>query len=279
MKLGIYYNTDKDIDFEKTSSVITKLHRAGIEYFFFAPTYDYKVVGEDVSLDELDCLLVLGGDGTVLRASKVVLDEDIPILSINIGNLGFLTSFEFDDVDDAISALLGWNFIIEERTLISTFLNLNEYFALNDIVISRSNDNSPYGKVAHLSAYVEDKLVDTFVADGVVVSTPTGSTAYSLSAGGPIVEPNVDLNIITPICSHSLYNRPLCVNGNSNIYIEVSKASTPCDLVVDGDVVSLLNEGEIIKIKKTNKTIKILKPKNESFYNRLYSKMTKWSSK
>ncbi|MEG1519554.1 MAG: NAD(+)/NADH kinase, partial [Clostridia bacterium] len=212
-----------------------------------------------------------------LSACKLALEADVAILGINIGNLGFLTSFEFANIDDAIEALLGWNFVVEERAVIETAVASEVFYALNDIVVSRGNENSPYGHIASYSAFANDNLIDNFISDGIIVSTSTGSTAYSLSAGGPIVEPSVDVIVITPICSHSLHNRPICVNGKSEVVVEVKKAISPCNILVDGDIVGRLREGEALMVRKSKKTVKLLKPKGENFYKRLYSKLTKWS--
>lgn len=277
MKVGIHYNLDKDRDFSKTGQVVEKLLSNDIDVYFTSEVFEFKVVGRDIATEELDCLIVLGGDGTILSACKIAIEYDIAILGINIGHLGFLTSFEFSDIDDAIEALLGWNFVVEERSVLETAVASEVFYALNDIIVSRGLENSPFGRIASYSAYANDNLIDNFVADGIIVATPTGSTAYSLSAGGPIVEPSVDAIIVTPICSHSLHNRPICVNGKSEVIVEVKKAILPCNITVDGDIVGKLREGEALLVRKSKMTVKLLKPKGENFYNRLYTKLTKWS--
>ena len=276
MKIGIHYNIDKDSDFSKTRSVIKKLELKDFDVYLTEKIDGYKIVGEDIEMANLDCLIVLGGDGTILSSSKLVLEYDVAILGINLGNVGFLTSYEYDEVDDAIEALLGWNFIVEERSIIETSVASETYYALNEVVVSRGNGNSPFGHIATYSVFADNNLMDCVVADGIIVSTSTGSTAYSLSAGGPVVEPAVDVMIVTPICAHSLQSRPICVNGKTKVIVEVKKAIFPCNVIVDGNVVGVLREDEALLVEKSKLKVKLLKPKGENFYNRLNNKLTKW---
>lgn len=272
MNIVIHYNFDKDKDFEKTSFVAKRLEEVGFEVFFDCEKSGYKMASEE-DYYNMDCLVVLGGDGTVLKMAGISAKYDLPILGINIGNLGFLTTFEYSEVEKAIEALIGWNFVVEERKMIQTVLGNKKYLALNDIVVSRGIENSPYGRIVSLSVYSGDYKLDDLVADGVILSTPTGSTAYSLSSGGPILEPTLSGIVMTPICSHALHNRPMVLKDQDIIRVVVDKAIVPCNLFVDGQLVGKVYEGVELEITKAKEVVKLLKPKGENFYNRLYRKL------
>lgn len=274
MNIVIHYNLDKDKDFEKTAYVAKRLQAEGFGVFFDAFVPEYDLISEEKYRD-MDCFVILGGDGTVLSKASVAAKYDLPILGINIGNLGFLTTFDYERVDDAIEALLGWNFVIEERSMIETTFEKERYIALNDIVLSRGVENSPYGRIASISVYAGDSKVDDLTSDGVIVSTPTGSTAYSLSAGGPILDPLLNAILLTPICSHALHNRPIVLSDDESVRVLVTKALVPCNLVIDGQNVAKVFEGDELEIIKAKEKVKLLKPKGENFYKRLYGKLTR----
>ena len=249
MKIGIHTNKSKDINFEITSKLISLGILENIEIESAIPNKKY------------DLLISLGGDGTLLNIAKKYLDT--PIMGINTGNLGYLTVSNKDNLHDLVKKIKNNEIEIEERLLIEGILNNEKIIALNDIVISRGN----YAKMIDTKLYIDGKYVDSYRGDGLIISTPTGSTAYSLSAGGPIVEPGLDVTLITPICSHSIKQRPIVVSVDRNIEI---KSENEFLVVADGE------EGlksRNISITKYNKKVKLVKLKNSFFFDTVREKL------
>ena len=249
MKIGIHTNESKDINFEITSKLISLGLLENIELESAKPNKEY------------DLLISLGGDGTLLSVAKNNIDT--PIMGINTGHLGYLTVSNKDNLHQILKTLKANEFEIEERILIEGNLENEKMVALNDIVISRGN----YAKMIDTKLYIDGKYVDSYRGDGLIISTPTGSTAYSLSAGGPIVEPELDVIIITPICSHSIKQRPIVVSVDRNIEI---KSENEFLVVADGE------EGlksKNINITKHNKKVKLVKLKNSFFFDTVREKL------
>ncbi|MBQ4482432.1 MAG: NAD(+)/NADH kinase [Lachnospiraceae bacterium] len=221
--------------------------------------------------EDTDCILVLGGDGTLIQAADDVADLDIPLLGINTGRLGFLTDVEMDGISAAIDALSEDRYLVDERMMITGGIISKEKeicreSALNDIVVYRQGGM----KVLDYNVYVNKKFLKTYRADGIIVSTPTGSTAYSLSAGGPIVEPGSKLFIITPICSHTLNSRSVVLSAEDEIYISAEKKGSA--VAFDGREFSNLPEGFGVTITKSEKITKIIRLHDDSFLNVLQKK-------
>lgn len=227
----------------------------------------YEYAGE-IS-DETDCILVFGGDGTVLEAVKASVGKDISILGINLGNLGFLTEFESSVTPSAVKEVLLHGSVVE-RALIDVSVDGEKITsALNEAVIK-----SVGLKPITVSAYVDGNFADNYHADGLIVSTPTGSTAYSLSAGGPVLAPNVDALIINPICAHSLHSRPLVVSGDSVIDVAVNDKNA--EICIDGSKEYSLANAKSVRICKSKNTAKFLSGNSDNFYSKLLEKMNVW---
>lgn len=235
-------------------------------------TKDLTALGHNiVELDNLtdDCacfdrLLVFGGDGTMLYAST---KATCPILGVNLGNVGFLTQYESNVTAEELSKALESDHLTC-RNLLETTVDGNTQYALNDFVVKTTSS-----KPIHLSVKINGVFAHKYHADGVIISSPTGSTAYSLSAGGPIVAPNVDAIIINPICAHSLNSRPIIVSGDSKIEIET--LGSDGIVIADGrDQIALENTDRVEFVKST-RTAKFISGKT-NFYNKLYEKMNKW---
>lgn len=249
MKIGIYTNKNKDINFEITSKLISLGILENIEIESAVPNKKY------------DLLISLGGDGTLLNIAKKYLDT--PIMGINTGHLGYLTVSNKDNLHELLKKIKLDEIEIEERILIEGNLDSENILALNDIVISRGN----YAKMIDTELYIDGKYVDCYRGDGLIISTPTGSTAYSLSAGGPIVEPDLNVMLITPICSHSIKQRPIVISVDRNIEI---KSENEFLVVADGE------EGlksKNISITKYNKKVKLVKLKNSFFFDTVREKL------
>jgi len=219
-----------------------------------------------------DILFSIGGDGTLLKAVTYVRDSGIPILGINTGRLGFISSISADQIDEAITDVLKGNYKINERTLLelSTSNNLfkDKNFALNEVAISKKDTSS----MIRVDAYVDDEFLNTYWADGLVVSTPTGSTGYSLSCGGPIIMPGTNNIIITPNAPHNLNVRPIVIDGNSVIKLKVEDRDQLALVSLDSRSRAFDAETELI-IKKASFKTKLVQPQNNSFISTIRHKL------
>lgn len=228
-------------------------------------------------MDRADCALVLGGDGTLLRAAGNMLDSDIPLLGINLGTLGYLAEVESACAEEAVEKLLRDEYVREERMMLSGSVMTEEgeeRYALNDIVISRCGSL----QILNVRIYVNDRFLNDYRADGVIVATPTGSTGYNLSAGGPIVEPSAKLLLLTPICPHTLNTRSIVFSPEDEITVEIPEGKDGHEQVVeanfDGSNTITLKTGNRIRIRRSDKTTGIVRLNTESFLTVLHKKMS-----
>ncbi len=225
-----------------------------------------------------ECILVLGGDGTLLRVARNVIDRDIPLLGINLGTLGYLAEVEMGAIGPALDKLLAGDYVREERMMLSGTVNSPEHteenFALNDIVITRCGSL----EILTFHIYVNGQFLNSYSADGMIVATPTGSTAYNMSAGGPVVEPSAKLLLLTPICPHTLNTRSIVLAPEDEIRIEIPQGKDGGQQSVeanfDGSHKIGLRTGDSIVIRKASKTTGILKLNTESFLTILHKKMS-----
>ncbi len=223
-------------------------------------------------IDNVDCLLSIGGDGTLLRAITYVRKSNIPILGINTGRLGFISSVSTQEIDDAINDLIKGNYTISERTLLelNTEKNLfkDKNFALNEVAISKKDTSS----MVKIEAYVDNEFLNTYWADGLVVSTPTGSTGYSLSCGGPIIMPGTNNIIITPNAPHNLNVRPIVINDRSVVKLKVEDRDQLALVSLDSRSRAFDSDTELI-IKKAEFKIRLIQPQNNSFTATIRNKL------
>lgn len=227
---------------------------------------------------KMDCALVLGGDGTVLRAARNMMDGELPLLGINLGTLGYLAEVESAAVEEALDRLLADEFVREERMMLSGMIYAGEeqeqQFALNDIVISRCGSL----QIVNVRIYVNGRFLNDYCADGVIVATPTGSTGYNLSAGGPIVEPSASLLLLTPICPHTLNTRSIVFSSEDEISVEIPMGKDGGEQVVeanfDGSHKVAMHTGDRLVIRRADKTTGILRLNTESFLTVLHKKMS-----
>lgn len=228
--------------------------------------------------DNADCMLVLGGDGTMLQAARATVKKNIPMLGINLGTVGYLAEIELIDIEKALDRLLADDYALEERMMLigivkKTGKEPEEDWALNDISITRSGSL----QIIKYSIYVNDMFLYSYSADGVMVATPTGSTGYNLSAGGPIVEPKAKLLLITPICPHTLNTRSIILSAEDRITIEINAGREgemqEVEANFDGSHKVILNTGDKIEIKQSEKKTDIIKLSNVSFLEVLHKKM------
>jgi NAD+ kinase len=223
-----------------------------------------------------DLLLVLGGDGTLLAAARVAAPRGIPILPINMGSLGFLTSFMLEELYPALEDILAGRLTISERVMLHAELQrggkiLDKQTVLNEVVINKG----ALARMIELELSIDQDFVCRYRADGLIVASPTGSTAYSLSAGGPIVHPSVESFIITPICPHTLSDRPVVVGDTSIIEVKLSAGTESVFLTLDGQKGIPLQATDRVRISRAQQLLKLIQTPNKSYFQILRNKL-KW---
>lgn len=225
-------------------------------------------------VENIDCVIVLGGDGTLLNTARSVAEEKVPLFGINLGQLGFLTEVEVKDTISTLEKLIAGEYLVEERMMLQASVRrdgevFEKFICLNDAVITKG----AFARLIRLKTYVNDEYVETYPADGLIVATPTGSTAYSLSAGGPLVTPNLELMIVTPICPHTLYARPLVIDASNTVKVVLLSEQGEIMLTLDGQYGFSLLPGDEVVIEKAPYKTKLLKLKQRSFYEILREKL------
>lgn len=224
--------------------------------------------------DGMECALVLGGDGTLIRAARELEGHNIPLLGINLGTLGYLTEVELCDFKEGLDKLFYGKPDIEKRMMMhGTVEGLIDDVAMNDIVVTREGSL----RVIHFDIYVNGEMLNSYLADGVIISTPTGTTGYNLSAGGPIVEPTASMFVITPICSHALNTSSIVLSAEDTIEVVICEGrygrTEHASVTFDGASTVPLQTGDRIKIRKSQETTKLVKLGKESFMNTMRKKM------
>lgn len=227
----------------------------------------------------VDVVLVLGGDGTMLSVSRLVAENGIPILGINLGSLGFITEVNREDIFENIEKMLSGSAAIEERLMLTVNIRrggekVTEYTVLNDVVINKG----ALARIIDLETYINKTYITTFKADGLIISTPTGSTAYSLSAGGPILYPTLESIVVTPICSHTLTNRPIVLPDDFKIEVIIKSLSEDVFLTLDGQMGFSLKMDDVIEVNKANFKTKLIVPLQRDYFDILRTKL-KWGER
>ncbi|MGY0375234.1 NAD(+)/NADH kinase [Clostridium sp. JNZ J1-5] len=269
--IGVNINSSKFIDEKTINEIIYKIEKyiAGANIKIFKDTMGL----EDDGTNQLDMVIVLGGDGTILRTARTVSKFKVPILGINMGNLGFLTGIEILELEDAIEKLSKGEYYIEDRMMLECgFTNGNlqkKYNCLNDIVISKGT----LSRILKYEVYIDGNLYTVFNSDGIIISTPTGSTAYALSAGGPIIYPTLDVISLTPICPHALHSRSIILESDSEIVIKVEKKSESVFLTLDGQQSVNLESCDKVIVKKCNFKCKLIKINGYNYFEVLRRKI------
>ncbi|MBV8602280.1 MAG: NAD(+)/NADH kinase [Candidatus Eremiobacteraeota bacterium] len=232
---------------------------------------DLGLANKDAKVGDAELLIAIGGDGTLLRAARVGYPDDVPLLGVNTGRLGFLTELEGDeDVRAGLEELLCGNMVIEERAALEAELGSGSRFvALNDVVVHKRDA----ARIVTFGLELDGEHVANLPADGIVVATPTGSTAYFLSAGGPIISPRVDAFGIAGLLPHTLFARPLIVPTNSTIRITVDIESVSANLEADGEKVTNLSPGETVIIRRAPKPVRFARGAPLHFFSRLEQKL------
>lgn len=279
MKIGLIVNLQKPLAKKVVTELIAYCKKQEIIPMLEEPVAAalkqtrYAVKTKDL-IDSAELLIALGGDGTLLKTARLVGLKEKPIMGINLGGLGFLTMFSQEQVKSAITAFLDKNYREEERMVLEVVYKKEKFFCFNDCAINMGSAC----RVVDIILSSNNNFICKLVADGVVVATPTGSTAYSLAAGGPIVFPTMDAILITPLSPHILSGRPLIVPASESISLQLSDHSEPAVLTLDGQEQRPLKPGEKTTVTKAGYSIHLIAPKTKSYYEILRTKM-KWSER
>lgn len=262
-KIALFKNTTKPIAFTIYKKLVKTFTENNIEI----------ITDEDTKEKDIDMLIVLGGDGTLLYFARQEKWVQTPVLGINCGNLGFLSEVETEEIDSAMAKIIESNYSIEKRMLMEVSVLRDEKKIFTSLAINEGAlTKGALSRLIDIEVFVNDRWVDTYPADGVILSTPTGSTAYSLSAGGPIVSPETSLFIITPIAAHALYARPILISPDSIVKMKM-KNSSFCYLSVDGQENFEVLPSDIVEFKKSSEVLKLVRIKELDFFKLMRQKL------
>lgn len=279
-KIAIIPNNGKDLGLLNTKKIIEYLDGRAELYMESA----YEVIGMNVNYvstaqlyDEAQIVLVLGGDGTILHSASECAKRHIPVLGINLGRIGFMSEVEIDDIEYALEKLLSDNYTTEKRMMMRVELKKGGKLqscahALNDVVVSKSAGEQLIG----MELYTDGLLVNKYIADGLIIATPTGSTGYSISAGGPVVDPRMGLYVATPICAHMLSVRSAVLPPDKKIVIRLDATYHDCDAAVtaDGDVQGYIKDADEVVITRSEYEFELIKIGSQSFYDTVLKKLS-----
>ncbi len=277
-KIGLVPNLNKPKSLELIPEVLTALDNLGIGHFLDVNVQnklgDCKtnfVLPEEMS-ELVDLIIVFGGDGTYLSTARAVAGKEVPILGVNFGRLGFLTEIEIHELNWTLNQLCQGKYKIVERIMVEAEVYRNQELiysdiGLNEVIISGC------ARMIELKVYIDDEFVSSYPADGLILATPTGSTAYSLSAGGPIVNPFSKALIITPICPHTLYSRSIVISEDEKIRVKYCSEHRECMLSIDGQNSLSLEAEDEIYVKRAAKVVKSVRMPGHNFYQILRNRM------
>lgn len=283
-RIALWGRTSDAAVADLTAVIATQLRDRGFEVFVDSAAQnsgalaDCAVLPEGSLTDTVDLLISIGGDGTMLTAARRVAGAPVPILGVNLGRLGFLTDIRPEQVDVAIAAVLEGDYVAEERMLLRASLQRNSddstatvsTLAFNDVVLQKGSG----GRMFDFDTVISDTFVNRHSGDGLIIATPTGSTAYALSCGGPIIEPSVNALVMVPICPHTLSDRPLVVPATSEVAVTLADADEPpAHVSCDGEEIGEMGPKDKLLIESADETVSLLHPRDHSYYELLRSKL------
>jgi len=233
-----------------------------------------EIIPDEELPQKVDLILVLGGDGTMIATARMLGDSEVPVIGVNYGGLGYLAEFRIDELFTALEAILAGDYKLEHRVMLAVELRRGDELVtknrvLNDVVMNKS----ALARIIQIETYLNEQFVNSFRADGLIVSTPTGSTAYNLSAGGPIIFPTMNTVVITPICPFTLSNRPIVVPDDSVIEVRLMTEKEDVALTLDGQVGFPIQARDRVIIRKSNTTFNLVQPKNRNYFDLLRDKL------
>ncbi len=280
-RIGFYENSSKPEAYrcaEHAASQLLRLEAAELQCYGKAELISklsteiaqkFHPIAENEFPKYVDVLISFGGDGTMLSAANLVLKYNIPIMGVNVGRLGFLAEYSVEQLDTALIDLVEGNFRVVDRSVLECNIEGKMFYALNDFVIEKRNSS----RMITISAYTNEHYIGDYRGDGLIVTTPTGSTAYSLSCGGPILSPSSKVICLTPIAPHSLTYRPLVLPDTNEIDLVVVSPTGEANFVADGRTTLPLKNNQTIHIKKSDYVVKLVKPVNSTYYDLLRKKL------
>lgn len=265
---------------EPARQVVTHLRKRGIRVLVSREADGERTLAGAAHVDErelaatADLVVAIGGDGTLLHAARHVAARDVPLVGINRGRLGFLTDVSPEQMLETIDSILAGDYLADQRHMLAATLSnaaeATPLFALNDVVLQKGDT----GRLLDFTTEVDDSYVNTHRGDGLIVATPTGSTAYALSCGGPIIQPNVDALVMVPICPHTLSDRPLLLPTTSTVLVTLDNAGgTAAHVVCDGEPLGRMAVGDTLTISLAKQTVTLLHPRDYNYYELLRSKL------
>ncbi|MEM8727578.1 MAG: NAD(+)/NADH kinase [Chlamydiota bacterium] len=277
MKIALFPKVDKDGSKRLANQVIAFLSENGVAVVVEddkAKTLRMPSLSSTAP-ESIDVLITMGGDGSILRVAHRYSELNAAILGINLGHLGFMADVQISEIIPCLEDLLNGSYTVQERTMIEGISNRNgSFFAINDCILHRARNPS----LVEITIYVDNLLLNNFQADGVILATPTGSTAYSLAAGGPILSPEIDAFVLTPICPHTISYRPIVIHPHQDIRIEYVGDNQPIEFVTDGLHHFELSSGDHVILKKSSRTFKLIHLKRIDYFSTLRHKLG-WSGK
>lgn len=280
--VAIIANTTRPRAGQAAGMAIALLHAKGVEIVLDEATASHvpqdaaslcRVAPQTDFAKLVDVVITFGGDGTLLSVARLLVDADVPIMGINVGRLGFLAEFSADQVPDAIECLLSGAYRVVDRSTLEVHFRETHGIAINEILVERSSE----AKMISVRAHVDDHHVADYSADGVIIATPTGSTAYSLAAGGPIIAPSAAAFCITPIAPHTLTLRPLIINDDSEVRLEILQEHATAQIVADGTVLGTIGKNENVMISKGKHRVRLIKRAESTYFDVLREKLL-WSA-
>lgn len=279
LRIGIFPNMAKKEIENILEKMINFLQTQNVEVFLpekvrVIGKFNKFIVDNNLLYSNIDIALTLGGDGTLLSTGRKFASKGVPLCGINLGRVGFLAEIETDEIIDKLTKIINNNYFIEKRLMLEgvVYRNGEKIFsaeAINDIVVTKSG----LSRMIKLKLLIDDILTAEYQADGIIFATSTGSTAYSLSAGGPIINPSLKVMLITPICPHSVNARPLIIDENEEIKLKVSARHNDIGLTVDGQIVYPLLPGDLITIKKSLLTADFIRFTDKNYYKTIKKKL------
>ncbi|MDE7394801.1 MAG: NAD(+)/NADH kinase [Clostridiales bacterium] len=275
MIAGIYTNLSKDKDLSVTKQIFSGLTAHGVQCAV-SENLSNKITDVktfSASADGLDMMIVIGGDGTILDIVQHAAAKNIPVLGINLGKVGFLTEAEPNGFDSLSRAIAEKKYKVEKRAMLCAEVGGQRFYALNEFVVTRRN----VSKMIMLRLAVGGEEVDKYYCDGMIVCTPTGSTAYSLSAGGPVISPKAKVFSVTPVNSHSLHSRPIVIGEEETVDFTLLARADDAMVLADGKNVCTLPEKQTISIFKAERQALFVRLSESKFYGRLLGKLNTWS--
>ena len=280
-KFGVWGNIEKEVFWYILPKIIKWSKNKNIELFVTEKIlsdnrfrkFNQPIIDSVEKISEMDFMLVLGGDGTFLSCARAIEHRSTPILGIHLGDLGFLAKVTLENMFQRLDQVASGEYLIEKRSMVKAIVEKNDssliQYGLNDFVVSNGESH----RMLIAEVYVDENRVSEYKADGLIIATPTGSTAYSLSAGGPIISPDVDSFVITPISAHTLNSRPLVVSDKSKVKIKFSSYNQDITLITDGQLHKTLDPDDIVIITNSDFEIGLVDFKDNDYFQTLRTKM------